>query len=271
MEYAPEAVQRKGIGERASNEAQSLTGPAIIRRLRVTEWLVERNSLFLAIDPLPFPLALAQDAVMTFGTESITAVEYCRRVIEDNDLIDAVVTPLKDGAFPIQMFWIHINYVDTPSMTGAFSRKDDGLFAMRAKAGEKAERIVTRQLRDDYGHRFPDGLCDSPGVFEIRYAGKKIRKPDRRCLNCGLTVEVKKRNKDKHLRVSHSSSRPFASENPDQGWHAFVFPDMNPRFLPNTAISQAIAKGRCTLGNDRYDAWADVDGLQLSTPPHCSR
>jgi hypothetical protein len=269
MEYTPAEIQRMGIGERLPGEAETLVGPSIIRRLRATEFKAQNGLLFITAEPLRFPLVIACRSLMTFGTESIMALEYFRRVIERDDIIDAVVSSPAHGSIPIQIFWIRIEYVGTPPAAGAFSKKDDGLFAMRAKAGEKAERVVTRLLRDTFGHRYPDGMCDSPGFFEIRYAGKKTRKPDRRCLTCGLTLEIKKRNKDEHFRVSHSAGRPFASENAPAGWHAFVFPDMTPRFLPNTAIAQAIAQGHHRPGSDRYDSWADVDSLVSSDPPYC--
>ncbi|CAH2904349.1 MAG: hypothetical protein PPHEMADM_5339 [uncultured Paraburkholderia sp.] len=141
------------------------------------------------------------------------------------------------------MYWIHIEYVGSLSEAGAFRKKEDGLFAMRTKAGEKAERIVARKLKVDFGHSFSDPMLNSPGFFQIHYADKKDRKPDRICRRCGLTFEVKKRNRDSHYRMSHSVKRPFGSENHPEGWHAFVFRDRSIHFVPNATIAQAIADG----------------------------
>lgn len=84
---------------------------------------------------------------------------------------------------------------------------------------------------------------------------------------------MKKRNKDYHFRVSHSDGRPFESGNElgPKDWHAFVFPDMKPRFVPNALIARAIANGQFTAGHDTYDTWADVgDAVTAYTPPRCS-
>ncbi len=270
MEYTPDQAQRLAQDEKLSSSIENITAPTIIRRLQITAIKKQGDMMFFTVTKSRLPLAIATNAVMTFGTESVTAYEYVRRVLERGDMIDAVVSPrTEDGCFPISMFWIHIRYVGTPLAVGSYSKKDDGLFAMRTKAGEKGERIVTKTLRDQFGHKFPDSLCESPGYFMIYYEHKKQRKPDRRCLACGLTFEIKKRNRDSHLRVSHSNGRPFISENALNGWHAFVFPDMKPRFVPNAAIAEAIAHGKFIAGEDRYDKWADVDSLVPCDPPYC--
>jgi hypothetical protein len=192
-------------------------------------------------------------------------------VLETIAMIDAVVRPPADDRIPVDLFWIHIVYVGEPQRAGAFSKKEDGLFAMRAKSGEKAERIVAKQLRDDFGHSFPQAMLATPGYFEIRYDGKKHRKPDRKCLVCGLTFEIKKRNRDRFFRVSHSQHRPFAHENHPTDWHAFVFPDMKPRFMSNAVIANAIASGLFDAGFDKYDSWADIrpEAAFVSAPPSC--
>jgi hypothetical protein len=273
MEYTPKEILRLGIGELLPSDIGALDCPALVRRLRTTRARTPNGMLLIETDCLPSALSIPCDHQMVFGTEAISALEYFHRVIERGDMIDAVLLPQIGGAFPMSSFWIRIEYVGTPPAGGAFRKKDDGLFAMRAKAGEKAERVVARHLRDALGHSFPAGMCDSPGFFEIRYADKKRRKPDRRCLVCGLTFEIKKRNKDQFFRVSHSQGRPFASENAPQGWHAFVFPDMNPRFVPNSQIAQAIADGRFVPNEDQYDSWADIDptAIVVSAPPRCTR
>ena len=272
MEYTPEEVQRLGLVEKPASQAGMLTGPAIIRRLPLTDRRVINGELQMTTSALPAPMCLAADHPMQFGAETIEAREYFKRVIEKGDLVDAAIYPQENGGFPTISYWIHIDYIGTPSAAGWYSKKDDGLFAMRAKAGEKAERRVTNLLRDEFGHQFPSALHFSPGVFQIYYKGKRQRKPDRICLTCGLTVEVKKRNKDYHYRVSHSSLRPFASEN-DIGpldWHAFVFPDMSMDFVPNALIAQAIANNQFTPGSDNFDSWADVDGaVSHQEPPSC--
>lgn len=274
MEYIPEEIRRMGVEEKSPGEATSLSGIAIIRRLPVTKFETIGGELSMTTTMLPLPMTISADRSMLFGTENIAAREYFKRVIENGDMIDAVVIPQTGAAFPLRSFWIRIEYVGTPPPAGTYSKKDDGLFALRAKAGEKAERVVTRHLRDNFGHSFQPGMCDSAGFFEIRYDNKKLRKPDRKCLVCGLTLEIKKRNKDTHFRVSHSAGRTFTSENATGAneWHAFVFPDMKPRFVPNAAIAQAIAQGRFRAGKDQYDAWVDIneDAIVLSDPPHCS-
>jgi hypothetical protein len=253
MDYIPAEVKRLKLPECAFAEANRLAGPAIIRRVPIRGVEKRGEMLVLKTDALEAPLSIEMDAKMKFDRETVTAMTYFTRVIEPGDMIDAVVLPQGNGVFPMTFFWIHIQYVGTPSEKDQFRKKEDGLFALRTKAGEKGERLVTRQLRDKFGHSFPPGTCDSPGYFEIRYAGKKMRKPDRKCSACGMTFEIKRRNKDKHLRVSHSDGRPFASENALDGWHAFVFPDMTPHFLPNAAIAQAIADGNFIAGDDGCD------------------
>lgn len=270
MEYTPEEIQRMAVREKSSSDGAT-DGLGIIRGLRVTGFERQDGLLSLRIETLPLPLTIPETSMMTFGDESITAIEYFRRVIENGDMIDAVLLPQVAGAFPLKSFWIRIKYVGEPALGQQFSKKDDGLFAMRAKAGEKAERIVARTLRNKFGHSFPPGMCDSAGYFEIRYIGKKQRKPDRKCLTCGLTFEIKKRNKDHYFRVSHSDGRTFASENALDGWHAFVFPDMKPRFIVNATIAKAIEDKRFKPGKDKYDSWADInaDAVVITDPPDC--
>lgn len=270
MDYVPDELLRRRVAECALGDASKIVHPAIVRRLPVEASEVQNDLLLLRTAYLPFPLSIRCDATMTFGTEATSAAKYFRRVIEPGDMIDALVLPRMEDRIPIELYWIHIQYVGDPLAAGSYSKKDDGLFAMRGKAGEKAERVVTKLLRDKFRHSFPAGMCDSPGYFEIRYEKKKHRKPDRKCLTCGLVIEIKKRNKDGHLRVSHSASRPFASENPLPGWHAFVFPDMRPRFVSNAAIAEAISEGKFEPGEDCYDKWADVDSLTPRDPPYCT-
>jgi hypothetical protein len=272
MEYTPEAVTAAAIPQVAPTVLNSLTGPALVRRLRLIAFHLDDGWLDLTVDGLDMPLTIRQDHRMVFGGEGISAVDYLKRVLERGDLIDCVAAPMEAGRVPLSLFWIHIMYVGQPRDAGDFSKKEDGLFAMRAKAGEKAERIVAKKLRDGFGHSFPPELLNTPGYFEIRYdSEKKRRKPDRRCLVCGLTFEIKKRNRDQRFRVSHSDGRPFGAENKPDGWHAFVFPDMKPRFMSNRAIIQAISRGLFDPGSDKYDSWADIqqDAVAVSDPPYC--
>lgn len=272
MEYTPAAVAAAEIPQVAPADISGLTDPALVRRLRLIAFHLEDGWLDLTVDDLDMPLTIRQDHRMVFGGEGISAVDYLRRVLERGDLIDCVAAPPEGGRVPLSLFWIHIAYVGQPRDAGDFSKKEDGLFAMRAKAGEKAERIVAKKLQHGFGHSFPPELLDSPGYFEIRYdSEKKRRKPDRRCLVCGLTFEIKKRNRDHRFRVSHSDGRPFAAENKPDGWHAFVFPDMKPRFMSNKVIADAIALGLFDPGSDEYDSWADIrpNAVAVSDPPQC--
>ncbi len=247
----------------------------IFRGLKAIGADIEGDSLIISTSTLSAPLSVPRKAVMIFGEERIVAEHYARRIIERDDQIDAVLLPPANGVFPMLQYWIRIVYAETRPPHLRFSEKDDGMFAMRAKSGEKAERIVARYLRDNGGHIYPISSRESPGYFEIRYTNKKKREPnspDRRCTVCGLSMEIKKRNKDQKFRPSHSEKRPFAIENAPDGWHAFVFADMKPRFVSNAVIAQAIADGRCRLGHDRYDSWAeiDVDAIVFDTPPVCT-
>ncbi|GAA4331756.1 hypothetical protein GCM10023165_06020 [Variovorax defluvii] len=272
MEYTPAAVAAAAMQQVAPADLHRLTGPALVRRLRLIAFHLDDGWLDLTVDGLDMPLTIRQDHRMVFGGEGISAVDYLRRVLERGDLIDCIAAPTEAGRVPLSLFWIHIIYVGQPRDAGDFSKKEDGLFAMRAKAGEKAERIVAKKLHYSFGHSFPPELLDTPGHFEIRYdSTKKRRKPDRRCLVCGLTFEIKKRNRDHRFRVSHSDGRPFAAENKPDGWHAFVFPDMKPRFMSNRVIIDAITRGQFDPGSDEYDSWADVrpDAVAVSDPPHC--
>lgn len=246
----------------------------LVRRLKVVALKPFESRLFLTVEGVKPLLRIDRLELMTFGDESVTAVDYCRQVLERNDLIDAVLLRTH-GDDPIQMayYWIHIQYVGDPSEAGNFSRKDDGLFAWRVKSGEKAERRVANLLRERWGHDFAPSFLKTPGFCEIRYASKKQRKPDLRCSSCGVTFEVKKRNRDRHYRVSHSAARPFDTENRRGGWHAFVFPDMNTiHFVSNLEIADAIRDGRFTPGQDRYDAWAQIQRPANASvaPPLCT-
>ena len=150
----------------------------LVRRICVTRARTQNGFLLLNAKSFEKPLSIAGDTLMRFGTESITALNYFKRVIERYDLVDAVVLPTTGDVIPIKVFWTHIEYLDNRSNIGTFSQKDDGLFAMRTKSGEKAERVVTHLLSDTYGHQFDSSLYKSPGFFAIQYSGKKHRKPD---------------------------------------------------------------------------------------------
>lgn len=273
VEYVPQNVQHLNLPETSLGVMTPLESTSIVRRLELLGAKIDGSRLLMTVKQTEKPLAIACDHPMVFGTETVSAKDYFWRVIERGDVIDAVLHPALSDVIPVALYWIHIEYADEPTERDVFSRKEDGLFALRTKAGEKAERRVARLLQDNFGHTFPQGRCDSPGYFEIRYDGKKNRKPDLTCLSCGLTFEVKKRNKDQNFRISHSAGRPFGSENSRDGWHAFVFPDMEPRFIPNSAIAKAIANGNFNARRDQYDSWADIDptSVVVVDPPQCSR
>lgn len=271
-EYTPEQFSGKGLPEIGADGVAALSEPAIARRMRVVGFARQEGFMFLYIAGLDAPLSIREDRTLKFGPLEHTALDYFTFVIERNDLIDAVVHPLKNGSYPLVFYWIHIVYSGDLEDAGSFSKKEDGMFAMRTKSGEKAERTVAKVLRDKFGHSFAAEMFDSPGYFELRFdKNKKIRKADRKCLACGLEFEMKKRNRDWRFRLSHSPGRPFDKENRADGWHAFIFPDMKPRFVSNKAISEAIAKKEFVPGKDGIDVWADLKGGEklVCDPPRC--
>lgn len=233
-----------------------------------------KDYLIIKVDGLSYPLWIKASRDLGIGDKPIKAVDYFKRVIEPSDRIDIVTSDVQsiEGAVLIDKYWIEIQYIGTPRSDEKMDRfKEDGMFAMRTKAGEKAERRTARVLVDSVGHQFPSALSQSPGCFQIYYEGKGERKPDRICLACGLKFEVKKRNTDEYFRVSHSDRRPFESENNPNDWHAFVFADMKPRFVPNTQIIAALANKQYKQGADSYDAYAQIFSTAISVvdPPAC--
>lgn len=278
MEYTPDAVLSRWPGlPEASSDAnlRDLSAPTLVRSLGVGDFNVDGEWLILWAGRRRIPLPIRKTHMMAFGGESISALDYLRRVLERDDRIDCVVGPSAFGRMGVSLeyFWVHVVYTGQARDSGSFSRKEDGLFAMRAKAGEKAERVVARMLAEKAGHVFPLACLRSPGHFEIRHGpGKTHRQADLTCASCGLQFEIKKRNRDQRFRVSHSENRPFSSENSGHGWHAFVFPDMKPRFVANRIIATAISENRFEPGSDQYDAWADLpdDAIHASMePPPC--
>lgn len=268
MDYTPSRYSQ--ITEKPQRDILSLTGTALVRNLKITNAKTNQDLLLLYFEGCNLPLSIPKNHAMTFGTERISALDYFKRVLERGDHIDVVVSSVSQNSITIELFWIHILYIGQPSDAGNFSQKEDGLFALRAKAGEKAERVVAQVLVSQ-GHSFDTNVLQTPGHFKIIYdKSKKIRRPDLTCRTCNITFEVKKRNKDTHFRVSHSEGRKFSSENNSYGWHAFVFPDMTPHFLSNTTIARAITIGQFTPGKDRYDSWADIHGVSETTPPQCA-
>jgi hypothetical protein len=274
QQYTPAAFLN--VPERSLAEACIVRGASLVRGLQVTDRRSADPNLLIQVGETGIALSIPLTFQMTFGTETVSAADYFRRVMERGDLIDAVVHgPANSRTLPTSGYWIQIRFVGNAADGPGFSKKDDGLFALRAKAGEKAERIAARSLAAA-GHTFFGrfAVLQSPGFFEIRYAGKKYREVDRSCSACGLQFEVKKRNRDSHIRVSHSTSRTFWSENDDAGWHAFVMSDMSVRYVSNADIGAALRRGNFTSGSDAYDRWADVhlapDQIR-STPPACKR
>ncbi|MBM0106500.1 hypothetical protein JM946_17360 [Steroidobacter sp. S1-65] len=240
----------------------------LIRQARLIARSAERDDrIWLAIEGLPERLPIRASLEMRFGTEIITAATYLDWVIERGDEVDIIVD--ETG---VRIFWIHIAYRDTKADDLRFSEKDDGLFALRTKAGEKAQRQVARTLRDEFQHCIPAAQIVSPGCFEITYAAKKKRTADLICESCRLKVEVKKRNRDRRFRISHSQGRPFWEENNDADWHAFVFPDRSIHWVSNATISAVLAREAFKSGSDQYDAWVDLpSNTPESPPPHCRK
>ena len=268
MEYIPTKYKHTNIPEASQADIYNINTPTIVRNLQIIGHKKNGQNLLLYCPQLTLPLQIPSDAIMKFGEENISALTYFKWVMEFNDFIDAVILHSGEKVIEIELYWIHIRYVGELSQARSFSQKDDGLFAMRTKSGEKAERIVTKDLVTK-GHEFPNVLINSPGVFTIYYQGKGNRKPDRRCRKCGLTFEVKKRNRDNHFRVSHSSKRPFQQENSRDGWHAIVFPDMTIHYLKNCEIAAAISMKKHQIGQDIHDKWTDVDHLTEQETPKC--
>jgi hypothetical protein len=273
-EYIPASYRNISLIEAEPHTlAGEVAAPTIIRRVKFTGYrrVAGRNTVLLEFEGVPQPIAMNPDGEMFFETESISLNNYLWRVIEYNDVVDIILDPRHSPQ--MTYLWIHIDYLEEPPTSLSFSRKDDGLFAMRTKSGEKAERLVAKKMVQDFGHSYPSDRLQGSGVFEIRYRDKKTRSQDLTCLRCRLSVEVKKRNKDRRYRISHSNSRPFWRENREDGWHALVFPDMSIHFLSNRSIIDAIGKGRFTSGSDRYDAWADLsqDIVREEDPPFCHK
>lgn len=244
----------------------------VLRGFRVSELSrIKGDELWLTSDSGTSSLVIPSKTEMRFGSETVSAIEYSKRVLERGDFIDAIINKQANDILNAEAYWIQIRYRDQPDPRMKFRRKDDGLFAMRAKAGEKAERIVASKLMTQSQHTFASTRTESPGFFEITYANKKVRKPDLICQSCGLRFEVKKRNRDFNFRISHSRDRPFSGENNADDWHAFVFPDNTVRFVKNREIILVIQSGRAIEGSDRYDTWADVNEVKSEAPPLCNK
>lgn len=261
--YLPQAYQGMnppecGLDVLASGEA----GPFVIRAAKIVGLRTDKPSKtirfsFAGRGP---EVAVSVGTEMHFGGERVTALQYAKRVLERGDEIDLVVSPAMD--VPVLAFWIRIVCEDTPRPGQQYRLKEPGLFAMRTKAGEKAERWTARQLVQA-GHTFPAHMLISPGYFRIVFAGKRDRKPDLVCSDCGLRFEVKKRNRDRRFRVSHSTARPFSTENRVSDWHAFVFPDLSIKYVANARILALLETQRFEPGHDQYDGWADLDAADV--------
>ena len=270
MSYVPAAYRNAQEHAVLPRNPAQLASPILVRSLQLLSWKNEGSSLRLVVHPAPYHLLAPASGLMALGEEKISMVDYCHRVLELNDYIDVVLDPLRNP-LPLSHFWIHIVYEGSLLGPRPSTFKDDGQFAMRAKAGEKAERLVAMDLVERFGHQFaPSKLC-SPGVFTIRYADKRERQSDLVCQRCGLRVEVKKRNRDRRYRISHSSTRPFHAENPSDGWHAFVWPDFQVAYVPNTDIMRLIETGSFTFGT-QIDTWAELPNHKISAknPPRCA-
>lgn len=270
-EYLPDAFKAIKIRIGQLNDlAQPISQVTVIRSAKLLNIKGKSSPFYkLEFEGLHSPVLVNPKSVMIFGDESVTIENYIRRVVEKNDFLDLIAETNKSPQ--VTYLWVHIDYLEEKPAGLKFSEKDAGLFGMRTKSGEKAERRVAQDLVTSYGHHYPPELLEGAGVFQITYTGKKKRKPDLVCTACKLHVEVKKRNRDQRFRISHSSGRPFQGENIPDGWHAFVFPDMSIHYLSNSAILNLLNEGHYTAGHDQYDAWADLkaDMVKEETPPEC--
>lgn len=234
-DYLPSAFRRSSIRLGAiSDLLQPLSQTTVIRKVKLLNIKGKSGHLYkLEFEGLPLPIVVNPQSVMIFGDERVTIEDYIQRVVEKSDFLDLIIEPTKSPQ--ATYLWVHIHYLEEKPSDLTFSEKDAGLFGMRTKSGEKAERRVARDLMTSYGHRYPPEALEGPGVFQITYKGKKKRKPDMVCIICKLHVEVKKRNRDRRFRISHSPSRPFQQENKLSGWHAFVFPEMSIHYRIRTS------------------------------------
>jgi len=263
MDYLPTDFRNLSIVPGAVEALLGANELTLVRHARVVGRGSERDGRIpLRIEGLPQPVPVQASLNMRFGTESVTAALYLDWVIEAMDQVDFLI-----DANGMRIFWIHIRYRDVRGSDLRFSTKDDGLFAMRTKAGEKAQRLVARTLCEGFRHSYPSSQILSPGYFEITYEGKKERQADLVCERCNLKVEVKKRNRDRRFRISHSANRPFSKENSDADWHAIVFPDRSIHWLSNATIAGVLAQKIFHSGSDQYDAWADLPADTPEIPP----
>lgn len=169
--------------------------------------------------------------------------------------------------------WIHIHYADPENKKSyrGSSKKDDGEFAYRTKAGEKVERKIANLAKNEFGHSFKYERLHSPGFFEIRYRNKRRREIDLECSCCSLKIEVKARLKDRYFRVSHSEARKLQNENDIEGWHAFGFPDDEFVFVPNKIIYKSLADHKLKPVRDTKDAWVQIPSEMIKPDdlPQC--
>src|SRR5262249_9251517 len=141
----------------------------------------QARKLYLSLRGRRRPIEIPAGLRMQFGTgkpektESVTAAEYAEWVLEPGDLIDVVYDPrFRDACDRIRCFWIHVEHLEDRPTDARFSEKDDGLFALRGKSGEKAQhRVVAPDLVERFGHTFSESDSRGTGSFQIRYRGKK--------------------------------------------------------------------------------------------------
>lgn len=279
--YTPTDFRNRGFLEVSPEDVSAARGPVLARGLRLKRtrfWAatpIQPEAIGFQVHGVDAELAIPAALPMRFGTETVSAKDYFERVVEPGDKIDVITwgpLPKSPGTIMLHIFWIHIIYEGEPREAGReYKAKDDGLFAYRAKAGEKVERKVCTMLRDRGGHPFREKDLTSPGHFVIRYGGKGKRTMDRICPACELKFEVKRRVKDWRFRVSHSDARPFVLDNPAGSWHAFVFPDRDPCFIRSEDIATAIDSRRFRSGSDEFDVWVDIDrsALTCGAMPKC--
>lgn len=139
MNYTPKAVLARRFEEMdISRIDDPRRQPGIFRRLSVISHEKAGGKLWIKTELSPLFLAIPCESGMTFGHETVTAETYADRVLEPGDLIDAALLAPSDGVIPVAQYWIHIVYQSQRMRPPRPSEKEDGLFAMRTKAGEKA-------------------------------------------------------------------------------------------------------------------------------------
>jgi len=124
MSYVPSSHAKLSLPEIVPEDLPPLSETSIVRLLPVRYAALRDGFFFLGPDRDNL-VRVDSDRRMTFGGET--------------------VRPTPEGPL-VEICWIRIEYVGERLEDGKFSLKEDGLFALRAKAGEKAERRAAQVL-----------------------------------------------------------------------------------------------------------------------------